>query len=98
MFYKPLTQPEIRQIVDILLSELNARLEDKELKVELTDAAKDYIADIGFDPVYGARPLKRALQSKVENLVARLIIMNDIAPESTIEIDAEGEELKANIK
>ena len=88
VFYKPLTREQIGHIVDLMLVNLNRRLEDKQLHVTLTPAAKELIIDQGFDPVYGARPLKRYLQSHVETLVARRIIAADVLPGTTMLVDA----------
>ena len=87
MFYKPLTKENINGIVDLLIADLNKRLKDKQLTVEITDAAKEYIIDSAYDPIYGARPLKRFIQSKIETLLAREIIGGDIEPDTTLEID-----------
>ncbi len=91
--YKPLTRNEIGSIVGLMIKNLNRRLEDKQLKVTLTDAALNAVIDRGFDPVFGARPLKRYLQSKVETLIARKVIAADVAPgtELTVDLDANGE-------
>ncbi len=92
VFYKPLTKDNIYHIIDLLLAGLNRRLEDKRLKVELTDAAKSLILDAAYDPMYGARPLRRYLQHTVENLVGRKIIAGEAAPDSTLtvnEVDGE---------
>ena len=91
--YKPLTRNEIGSIVGLMIASLNRRLEDKQLKVTLTDAALNAVIDRGFDPVFGARPLKRYLQSKVETLIARKVIAADVAPgtELTVDLDANGE-------
>ena len=93
VFYKPLTCEQIGHIVDLMLVNLNHRLEDKQLHVTLTPAAKELIIDQGFDPVYGARPLKRYLQSHVETLVARRIIAADVAPGTTMLVDAKDGQL-----
>ena len=93
VFYKPLQKSEINQIVDLQMESLRHRLADRELDVKLTDAARQYIVDQGYDPVFGARPLKRVLQSKVETLLAKKIIAGDIAPRSTITVDYDGHEL-----
>ncbi len=87
VFYRPLTKPDLIQIVDLLIADLGKRLSARQLKVDVTDAAKEYIVDEGSDPLYGARPLKRYLQSKVETLLARKIIASDIAPDTTLVID-----------
>ena len=95
VFYKPLAPGEIRLILDLMLKDLEARLSDKQLTLALTDAAKDLLISIGFDPLYGARPLRRAVQSRLETLLARSIIAGNLEPGSTIHVDALGGELKA---
>ena len=89
VYYKPLTRDEIGSIVRLMVDQLNRRLESRQLKVELTGAALDAVIDRGFDPIYGARPLKRYLQSKVETLIARRIVAADVAPGSTLIVDAD---------
>jgi len=84
VFYKPLTKPEISRIVDLMLESLKKRLADKQLTVEVTEEAKDFIIEGGFDPVFGARPLKRFIQQHVETLIARMIIRDDPAPGTCI--------------
>ncbi len=93
VYYKPLTRNEISAIVRLMTDSLNRRLESRQLKVRLTPAAENAVIDRGFDPVYGARPLKRYLQSKVETLIARRVIAADIAPgsELTVDVDENGE-------
>ncbi len=86
VFYKPLTRGEIGSIVGLLLGDLKRRLEDKQLSLEVTDEAKTFIADGGFDPVYGARPLKRFIQSRVETLIARAIIEKDPRPGAVMRV------------
>ena len=93
LFFHPLTKDDLTKIIDILLSGLQQRLADKTLKLEISDAAKELVIDKGFDPAFGARPLKRYLQSKVETLVAKQILRADLAPGSTITIDTEKGEL-----
>ena len=93
MFYKPLTKENIHGIVDLLISDLNKRLKDKQLKVEITDGARAYIIDSAYDPIYGARPLKRFIQSGIETLLARKIIGGDVAPDSVIYVDFDGSNL-----
>ena len=93
VFYKPLTQDEIRKIVDLQIKDLCSRLEEKQLSVELTPAAKDYVVEQGYDPIYGARPLKRFIQSKVETLAARMIIAGSVHPRTTLLVDYTGTEL-----
>ncbi len=87
VYYKPLTREQIGSIVQLMLKSLNSRLSDRQLSVELTDAALSAVIDQGFDPVYGARPLKRYLQSKVETLIARRIIAADVKPGETMTVD-----------
>ncbi|MBR0514797.1 MAG: ATP-dependent chaperone ClpB [Clostridia bacterium] len=89
VYYKPLNRSEIESIVRLMVSNLNQRLESRQLKVELTDAAMNAVIDRGFDPVYGARPLKRYLQSKVETLIARRIVAADVTPGSLLTVDAD---------
>ncbi|MEE8705317.1 MAG: ATP-dependent chaperone ClpB [Oscillospiraceae bacterium] len=96
VFYKPLQRSEIDQIVNLQMEDLRRRLADKELDVTLTDRARDYVVDQAFDPAYGARPLKRFLQSRVETLIARKMIAGEIAPRSTIVVDYDGKELTAS--
>ena len=93
VFYKPLTRENIFSIVDLLMKDLRKRLEEQQLDVTLTDAAKNYIVDQGYDPIYGARPLKRFLQRKVETLIGRMIIADEVKPNSTLVVDYDGEKL-----
>ena len=93
VFYKPLTKNEIFSITDLLLADLRSRLKAQRLDIELTERAKTYIADTGYDPQFGARPLKRLLQSKVETLLAREIIKKDPAPDTVFKIDCIDDEL-----
>ena len=88
VYYKPLTKDNITKIVDLLIKDLTARLEDKQIKLDITPLAKELIIENGYDPVYGARPLKRYLQSKVETMIARTMIANDMQPGGTIKIGA----------
>ena len=87
VFYKPLTKAEIRSIVELLVQDLGRRLKDKQLTISLTDAAKDFVVDGGYDPIYGARPLTRFLQSQVETMVAKLILRDDPLPGTHITVD-----------
>ena len=87
VYYKPLTRKEIISIVGLMIDSLNKRLEDRQLHIVVTNTAMDAIIDRGFDPVFGARPLKRYLQSQVETLVARRIIAGDVMPGSTLTVD-----------
>ena len=93
VFYKPLTQAEIFSITELLLEDIRRRLAERRLDVALTDAAKTYIAEAGYDPQYGARPLKRLLSSKLETLLARRIIEKDPAPDTVFTVDYDGEKL-----
>ena len=95
VFYKPLTKENIRGIVDLLVADLQKRMAQRQLTVTLTDAAKDYLITKGYDPIYGARPLKRLIQTEVETLLARWIIAEDPAPETAITVDYDGEKLVA---
>jgi ATP-dependent Clp protease ATP-binding subunit ClpB len=96
--FKPLTKENLSGIIDNLVASLRARLADKTLKLEITDKAKDFVIDQGFDPVYGARPLKRFLQSRVETLIARTILSGDLAAGSTIVVDVQDGELVCRTK
>ena len=98
IMFKPLTKANITNIIDLLVKDLNRRLADKELSVELTSAAKNYVADHGYEPMYGARPLKRYLQKSVETLAARLILSDGVDAEDTILIDVENDQLIARVK
>ena len=95
IYYKPLTKANIYGIVDLLVKDLKKRLEARQLDLTLTDAAKDYMIDTAFDPQYGARPLKRFIQSNIETLVARKIISEDPTPGTVITIDYDGTGLVA---
>lgn len=96
VFYKPLTKANIIGIIDLLIKDLNKRLAENQLSVVVSDDAKAYIVDHGFDPVYGARPLKRYLQSNVETLLARKIIGENVAPGTVLHIDLRDGELVCN--
>ena len=96
IMFKPLTKENIGSIVNLMLNDLNRRLESQEIQLELTDAAKDYIIEGGYDPVYGARPLKRFLQKNVETLAARLILSGEVGTEDTIVIDVQDGKLTAS--
>ena len=93
VYYKPLTKENVTAIVDLLLGSLNRRLADKQLKVELTPAAKTYVIDNGYDPLYGARPLRRFLQHTVETLVSRKLIADEVLPDTTLVVDCQGDQL-----
>ena len=87
IMFKPLTKDNIAGIIELLMADLNKRIEDKEISIELTPSARDYIIDCGYDPVYGARPLKRFLQKNVETLVARAILSNSLTMGDNVKID-----------
>ena len=87
IMFKPLTKANISEIITLMMADLNRRLADQEITLELTDAAKNYIIEGGYDPIYGARPLKRFLQKNVETLAAKLILSGEIGAEDTIVID-----------
>ena len=93
VFYKPLKKNEISKILELLISDLEKRLEDKHIKLELSENAKKYLINNGYDEVYGARPLKRFVQKKLETLIAKKILTGEILPNSTVKIDCEDNEL-----
>ena len=93
VFYKPLTKENVTHIVDLLVADLNRRLADKELSVTCTPAAKDLILEAAYDPLYGARPLRRYLQHTVETLLSRKIIADQVSPGAALTVDAENGEL-----
>jgi ATP-dependent Clp protease ATP-binding subunit ClpB len=98
IMFRPLTKENLSGIIDNLVEALRQRLADKTLKLEITQSAKDLVIEQGFDPVYGARPLKRFLQSRVETLIARTILSGDLAAGSTIVVDVENGELVCKVK
>ena len=89
ILFKPLTKNNIGNIVTLMMDDTNKRLADKEIKVDLTDRAKAFVVEHGYDPVYGARPLKRYLQKYVETLAARIILEDQVRAGDTIVIDEE---------
>ena len=93
VFYKPLTRSEIDKIVDLQVADLNRRLSDKQLTMRLTPAARSYIVAQGYDPIYGARPLKRFMQRSVETLIARKLIAEDVQPRTDLLVDYDGDKL-----
>ena len=95
IMFKPLTKENIGGIVDLVIADLNKRLADREITVSLTPAAKAYVIDNAYDPIYGARPLKRYIQKYVETLSAKLILQDEINPHDTIEFDVRDGELVA---
>ena len=97
IMFKPLTKENIGNIVDLMMADLNRRLADQEIRLELTDEAKSYIIDGGYDPIYGARPLKRFLQKNVETLAARMILSGNVQTEDTIVIGLKDGKLAAEV-
>ncbi len=95
VFFRPLTRDEIDKIVDLQIASLQKRLDEKQISVRLTPAAKELIVSRGYDPVYGARPLKRFIQSHVETLIARKMISSSLAPHAELVIDSDGDRLVA---
>ena len=93
ILFKPLTKDNIGHIVDLLIADLNRRLADKELHLQLTDSAKAFVVENGYDPVYGARPLKRYLQKYVETMAARYILSGNVQAGSTMTVDCDGQNL-----
>ena len=98
VFYKPLTKENVTRIIDLMAADINRRLEDKQLTVDLTPAAKDYIIESAYDPIYGARPLRRFLQHTVETLVSKKIIADQVEPGSRITVDCRDGELTVDTK
>jgi len=96
VFYKPLSKAEISKIVDLMFNDLQTRLKDKQLTITVTKKAKEYIVEQGYDPVYGARPLKRYIQRNVETLIGKMIISKDLEPNTNLEIDYDGTALTVN--
>ena len=93
ILFKPLTLEEITEIVDLLLAQLNARLADRQIVIEFDQAASAWIGEKGYDPVYGARPLKRFLQKQVETRLARGILSGAVAEQSTVRFTLDGDAL-----
>ena len=98
IMFKPLTKGNIGDIIELLLADVNKRLEDKELSIRLTDAAKNYVIEHGYEPAYGARPLKRYLTKHVDTLAARMILSGEVYSQDTIVIDEQGGELIASVE
>ena len=98
IMFKPLTKDNIGGIVDLLMAELNNRLADQEIHIRLTAAAKNHIIEGGYDPVYGARPLKRYLQKYVETLAAKMILGGKVGQDDTIVLDVTDGELTASVQ
>ena len=97
ILYKPLSRANITGIIDLLLNSLKKRTEERRLRLEVTEGAKNFIAEHGYDPVYGARPLKRYLQSKVETMLAKKILETDLAPNSTLKVEEESGDLTVKV-
>jgi len=95
IMFKPLTKDNIGGIINLVVDDLNKRLEDREVSIRLTDAAKNYVIDKAYDPVYGARPLKRFIQKNVETMSAKLILEDAVQPHETIEFDVALDQLTA---
>ena len=95
ILFKPLTKKNIYDIIELLIADVNKRLADKEISISLTEAAKNYVVEGGYDPTYGARPLKRYLQKNVETLAARLMLEGNVGAQDRITIDAADGKLKA---
>ena len=98
ILFKPLTRDNVGNIISLMLADLNKRLEDRELQIELSDAAVAFVVENGYDPIYGARPLKRYLQKHVETLAAKLILADQVEAGDTIWIDVENDSLSAKRK
>ncbi len=98
ILFKPLTTNEIKGIVDKIVKELQGRLADRHITVELTDAAREFVVEAGFDPMYGARPLKRYVQRQVETKLARELIAGTITDNSHVVVDVENNELVVHVK
>ena len=97
MFYKPLTRENITGIIDLQIKDLNRRLAEQQLECTVTDAAKALIIENSYDPLYGARPLRRYVQHTVETLIAKKILTGDILPGSTMKVDVENDELAVEV-
>ncbi len=97
IMFKPLTKENIGHITSLIVKDLNRRLKDREITVTLSDSAKEYIAENGFDPVYGARPLKRYIQKNVETILGRMILAGEVSMKDTVEFTADGGGLSAHV-
>ena len=98
IMFKPLTKDNIGGIIELMLADVNKRLVDRDLKIELTEAAKDFVIEHGYEPSYGARPLKRFLTKHVDTLAARLILEGNVREGDVILIDEQGGKLTASVK
>ena len=95
--FKPLTKENIGNITDLIIKDLNHRLEDREITVVMNDSAKEYLTENGYDPVYGARPLKRYVQKTVETMLGRMILAGEVSMKDTVEFTAEDGTLTAHV-
>jgi ATP-dependent Clp protease ATP-binding subunit ClpB len=98
VLFKPLTLEEIKQIVDLLTAELRKRLAERNIQLELSDAAREFVARKGFDPVYGARPLRRFLQHELETRIGRALVAGNVHEGATIRVEMEGDNLTVEIE
>ncbi len=96
VLYKPLSEKEIMSIVDLMIEDLARRVENKRLGLKVSKRAKEYIVDQGFDSIYGARPLKRYIQSHVETLIAKMILAHDLEPDTVLYVDYDGNKLNVD--
>ena len=97
IMFKPLTKENIGHITDLIVDDLNRRLKDREISIRLSDSAKEYITENGFDPVYGARPLKRYVQKTVETILGRMILAGEVSMKDTVEFTAGENGLEAHV-
>lgn len=91
--FKPLTKEHMKQIVEIMLKRLEGRLKDRNIRLTITDAAKEYLAEKGYDPTFGARPLRRLIEREIETPLARMIIAGEVKEGQTVRVDFDGEKL-----
>jgi ATP-dependent Clp protease ATP-binding subunit ClpB len=96
--FKPLTKANVTAIIDLLVFDVNKRLADKQIQIALTEEAKAWVVEGGYEPMYGARPLKRFLQKHVETMAAKLILSGEVGMGDTIELDAKDGELVAKVR
>jgi len=97
IMFKPLTKENIGHITDLIVDDLNRRLKDREITIRLSGSAKEYITENGFDPVYGARPLKRYVQKTVETILGRMILAGEVSMKDTVEFTAGDDGLTAHV-
>ena len=96
--FQPLSKAQVKQIVDLLLNNVTKRLSDKQLKLSVTDKAKDFIVDSGYDVSFGARPLKRFIQRNVETAIAKTILSDNVKPNSTVVVDVKDGAITVNLR